>query len=353
MGRRMVHKSDIQFAALPWRINEGGRSQVMLLTTRETRRWTIPKGWPMKGRKPTEVASQEAYEEAGLVGHIVSKRPLGTFHYEKQLTMESRLCQVRVFSFRVERQLDDWPEKQQRETNGLTQRRLPRWWRKTASTELLPALPVHMSGLLLFVKQDVRRSVIVRCPRARRCESLTRRGTAGGRIRNIVGPCQCRRKVEMSPGAQSRNDTPAADPYRAKRYHKQTLIEGSAALDRLSRPWDRTSDGKAGFIGIGWAELTFSPDEEAVSALATSWAWLLPDTWTPLLFSVLGDVFLEKPSGGVFWLNTGTGEVSRVADDADGFRAALGTEVATDWFMPPLIERLRSSGGSGGGWLFE
>jgi 8-oxo-dGTP pyrophosphatase MutT (NUDIX family) len=116
MERRMVHKSDIQFAALPWRINEGGGSQVMLLTTRETRRWTIPKGWPMKGRKPAEVASQEAYEEAGLVGHIVSKRPLGTFHYEKQLTKESRLCQVRVFSFRVERQLDDWPEKQQRET---------------------------------------------------------------------------------------------------------------------------------------------------------------------------------------------------------------------------------------------
>ena len=112
----MVHKSDIQFAVLPWRINEGGGSQVMLLTTRETRRWTIPKGWPMKGRKLAEVASQEAYEEAGLVGHIVSKRPLGTFHYEKQLTKESRLCQVRVFSFRVERQLDDWPEKQQRET---------------------------------------------------------------------------------------------------------------------------------------------------------------------------------------------------------------------------------------------
>jgi hypothetical protein len=45
-----------------------------------------------------------------------SKRPLGIFHYQKQLAKESRLCQVRVFSFRVERQLDDWPEKRQRET---------------------------------------------------------------------------------------------------------------------------------------------------------------------------------------------------------------------------------------------
>jgi 8-oxo-dGTP pyrophosphatase MutT (NUDIX family) len=113
----MAQKShDIQFAALPWRISEGGRREVMLLTTRETHRWMIPKGWPMKGRKPAEVASQEAYEEAGLVGEIVGKRPLGIFHYEKQLARKSRLCQVRVFSFRVERQLDDWPEKQQRET---------------------------------------------------------------------------------------------------------------------------------------------------------------------------------------------------------------------------------------------
>jgi 8-oxo-dGTP pyrophosphatase MutT (NUDIX family) len=107
---------DIQFGALPWRIGEGGRRQVMLLTSRETRRWIIPKGWPMKGRKPAEVASQEAYEEAGLIGHIVGKRPLGNFHYQKQLTKTARLCHVRVFSFRVERQLDDWPEKTQRET---------------------------------------------------------------------------------------------------------------------------------------------------------------------------------------------------------------------------------------------
>jgi 8-oxo-dGTP pyrophosphatase MutT (NUDIX family) len=107
---------DTQVAALPWRIGEGGRRQVMLLTSRETYRWVIPKGWPIRGRKPAEAASQEAYEEAGLIGQIVGKRPLGSFHYQKQLTKNDRLCQVRVFSFRVERQLDDWPEKPQRET---------------------------------------------------------------------------------------------------------------------------------------------------------------------------------------------------------------------------------------------
>src|SRR3978361_1764756 len=111
------HKSrGIQFAALPWRLSEGGTRRFMLLTSGETQRWVIPKGWPMKKRKPPEVASQEAYEEAGLIGKIVDKRPVGNFHYAKRLPKGEVLCQVQVFLFRVERQLDDWPEKSQRET---------------------------------------------------------------------------------------------------------------------------------------------------------------------------------------------------------------------------------------------
>ena len=105
----------LQFAALPWRISEGGTRQIMLLSSRETHRWVIPKGWPIKGRKPAEVASQEAYEEAGLIGQVVGKRPLGNFHYEKRLAKRAIICEVRVFLFRVERQLDDWPEKGERE----------------------------------------------------------------------------------------------------------------------------------------------------------------------------------------------------------------------------------------------
>ena len=62
----MKHKAHrvLQFAALPWRIGEGGLREVMLLTSRETHRRIIPKGRRTKGRKPAEVASQEAYEEA-------------------------------------------------------------------------------------------------------------------------------------------------------------------------------------------------------------------------------------------------------------------------------------------------
>jgi 8-oxo-dGTP pyrophosphatase MutT (NUDIX family) len=107
---------DIQFAALPWRIGEGGRREIMLVTSRETRRWVIPKGWPMKGRNPAGVASREAYEEAGLIGQIVGKRPLGSYYYQKRLHKTEILCEVQVFSFLVDRQLDNWPERNERQT---------------------------------------------------------------------------------------------------------------------------------------------------------------------------------------------------------------------------------------------
>jgi 8-oxo-dGTP pyrophosphatase MutT (NUDIX family) len=108
-----------QFAALPFRIGTSGRPEIMLLTSRETGRWVIPKGWPIQGLKPREVAAREAYEEAGLLGSITSKRPVGIYHYEKQLAEGGLLCEVRVFLFRVDQQLDDWPEKGQRQTRWL------------------------------------------------------------------------------------------------------------------------------------------------------------------------------------------------------------------------------------------
>lgn len=55
-----------QVAALPVMIGDDGIARVLLLTSCETGRWVIPKGWPMKGKKPLEAAAQEAWEEAGV-----------------------------------------------------------------------------------------------------------------------------------------------------------------------------------------------------------------------------------------------------------------------------------------------
>jgi 8-oxo-dGTP pyrophosphatase MutT (NUDIX family) len=96
---------------------------VMLLTSRETGRWVIPKGWPMPGRKPCQVAKREAFEEAGLIGELVSKQPVGSYHYTKVLSPQRQvLCEVLVFPFQVEYQLEDWPEKHQRETRWFEPR---------------------------------------------------------------------------------------------------------------------------------------------------------------------------------------------------------------------------------------
>ncbi len=104
-----------QIGALPFRSLPDGAYDVLLVTSRESRRWVIPKGWPMKGRKPYEAAQQEAYEEAGLIGHI-GKRPLGFYLYEKRLkNRDSVLCQVKVFPLEVRKQLNRWPEQHQRE----------------------------------------------------------------------------------------------------------------------------------------------------------------------------------------------------------------------------------------------
>ena len=61
---RGAAKSDVrtQFAALCYRIKRG-KVQVLLVTSRRTKRWIVPKGWPMEGRTPADSAAQEAWEE--------------------------------------------------------------------------------------------------------------------------------------------------------------------------------------------------------------------------------------------------------------------------------------------------
>ncbi len=110
------YQDPTQFAALPCRMARDGTREIMLLTSRGTGRWIIPKGWPIKGLKPREVAAREAYEEAGLVGRVASKRPVGTFHYAKQTEQDPLLCEVHVFVLWVEEQLTDWPERAERQT---------------------------------------------------------------------------------------------------------------------------------------------------------------------------------------------------------------------------------------------
>ena len=109
----------IQYAALPWR-KAGDGVEILLITSRNTKRWIVPKGWPLVGRTPGESAAQEALEEAGVIGAVGSK-PLGWFHYDKlRKSGEIVPCKVQVFALEVNRQRREWPEKSVRHTRWCT-----------------------------------------------------------------------------------------------------------------------------------------------------------------------------------------------------------------------------------------
>jgi 8-oxo-dGTP pyrophosphatase MutT (NUDIX family) len=111
----------VQYGALPYRVRTGSRRpQFMLITSRETQRWVIPKGWPKKGKSPQYSAAREAFEEAGVLG-AVATRSVGSFSYEKRLKSGAVVvCHVRVFPLEVRRQRKQWPEKQERTVKWLS-----------------------------------------------------------------------------------------------------------------------------------------------------------------------------------------------------------------------------------------
>jgi 8-oxo-dGTP pyrophosphatase MutT (NUDIX family) len=108
----------IQFAAIPFRREPGG-VHVLLVTSRETRRWVLPKGWPAKRLPPHESAAREALEEAGVRG-VVSERPAGEYVYFKRMRDHFMLCSVLLYPLEVTEQLATWKEKGQRELAWTT-----------------------------------------------------------------------------------------------------------------------------------------------------------------------------------------------------------------------------------------
>ena len=104
----------IQTGALPCRLGRKQKVEVLLVTGRRSRRWTIPKGWPMPGKSLAEAAAQEAFEEAGVKGTI-DPEPLGSFRHTKtNLAIGDLDVTILVHPMWVERELPKWPEVGQR-----------------------------------------------------------------------------------------------------------------------------------------------------------------------------------------------------------------------------------------------
>jgi 8-oxo-dGTP pyrophosphatase MutT (NUDIX family) len=112
--RKSKSRRQVQYAALPYRPKGKSKLEIMLVTSRGTRRWIIPKGWPKRGMPPYETAAKEAFEEAGVLGKV-SKRSIGSYPYDKILEKgRTASCRVQVFALRVTSQHKRWPEKRER-----------------------------------------------------------------------------------------------------------------------------------------------------------------------------------------------------------------------------------------------
>jgi 8-oxo-dGTP pyrophosphatase MutT (NUDIX family) len=108
-----------QSAAVPL-LGTGAALRVVLVTSRETKRWVVPKGWIEPNEAPHRSAAREAFEEAGLHGEA-EPEPLGLYAYPKRLSRGGAVTtEVLVFRFRVLRLLHDWPERKERERRLFT-----------------------------------------------------------------------------------------------------------------------------------------------------------------------------------------------------------------------------------------
>ncbi len=110
-----------QFGALCYRVVDD-RLQVLLITSRRTGRWILPKGWPMPGITPVEAAMREAWEEAGVIGRARGNC-LGIYSYIKRDHAGRMPCVVAVFAVKVQSLRRDFPEAGQRNRKWFSRKK--------------------------------------------------------------------------------------------------------------------------------------------------------------------------------------------------------------------------------------
>jgi 8-oxo-dGTP pyrophosphatase MutT (NUDIX family) len=126
--KKKTARRRVQYAALPFRRKANSRTQVMLVTSRETGRWIIPKGWPKKRKAPYASAAIEALEEAGVVGEV-DRDSIGSYSYKKRLKNGAVVvCEVHVFPLEVKRQQKNGRKKGNVTSNGSHRPTRRKWF---------------------------------------------------------------------------------------------------------------------------------------------------------------------------------------------------------------------------------
>lgn len=121
-GKRRM-RVPVQYGALPYQVTKGGSLELLLVATKQSERWALPKGRRIKGKKPAKCAAREAFEEAGIRG-VVAKKSIGAFHFVKaEADGPAGMREVRIFPLKVKRELR--PAK--------APRRMRRWFAPSAA----------------------------------------------------------------------------------------------------------------------------------------------------------------------------------------------------------------------------
>ncbi|MFY0622369.1 MAG: NUDIX domain-containing protein [Pelagimonas sp.] len=140
-----------QIAALPIQWDAKGRMKILMVTSRGTKRWVMPKGWEMDNTKPWDAAAIEAMEEAGAKGTI-SSEVLGTYRYLKVRDNGKLVpCLVRVYPMLVEELKRDWKERGQRTR---------KWFSPKTASKLV--VEEELSELLLSLHKKPHKQPIIR-----------------------------------------------------------------------------------------------------------------------------------------------------------------------------------------------
>ncbi len=108
-----------QLAALCYRDGKKGREILMVTSSRG--RWILPKGWPMKGKKDREAAMIEAWEEAGVKGGKLKRRPVGKYLAAKvNKHGDEELAETKVYQVKVKDTRKKYPESNKRDRKWVS-----------------------------------------------------------------------------------------------------------------------------------------------------------------------------------------------------------------------------------------
>ena len=144
-----------QIAALPIRQDKSGKLYVLMVTSRDTGRWVMPKGWLMNGKKPWHAAEIEALEEAGAVGSI-SDTEIGVYHYWKRLDDGTKVrCRVTVYPMVVKKLKRRWKERKERKRHWFSPKKAAKLVEEKELSDLLKSLtkrPEDQPGMEAVLK---------------------------------------------------------------------------------------------------------------------------------------------------------------------------------------------------------